>query len=61
MAETDVISLKLREVLILEKRSLVRGHLFVVKVLTTSRNQSKIKLCNKCERENGGHLQLLLR
>ena len=50
VVETDVISLKLREVLILDKQSLARGHLFVVKVLTTSRNQAKRKLCNKCEK-----------
>ena len=58
----DAISLNLREVLILDKRSLARGHLFAVKVLTTSRNQAKRKLCNKkCERKNGGCLQLHLR
>ena len=43
MAEADVISLKLREVLILDKRGLARGHLFVVKVLTTSRNETKVE------------------
>ena len=47
VAVMDVISLKLREVLILDKRSLARGHLFVVKILTTSKNQAKRKLCDK--------------
>ena len=41
MTEADVISRKLCEVLILDKRGLARGHLFVVKVLTTSRNKAK--------------------
>ena len=45
--EADVISLKLPQVLILGRRSLVRGHVFVVKVLATSRNQAKRKLSNK--------------
>ena len=44
MAEADVMSLKLRQLLILSKQSLVRGHVFVVKVLTTSRKPSKKKL-----------------
>ena len=42
-----LISLKLRELRILDKRGLARGHLFVVKVLTTSRNKAKRKLCYK--------------
>ena len=36
MAEADVISLKLHEVLTLDKRSLARGHWFVVIFLTLS-------------------------
>ena len=61
MAEADVISHKLREVLILEKWSLARGHLFVVKVLTTSRHKAKRKLCNEMLKKSGGSLRLHLR
>ena len=57
----DFISLKLHEVLNLDKRSLARGHLFVVKVLTTSRNQAKENCAAKLERKNGRYLQLSLR
>ena len=51
MAEADVISLKLREVLILDKQSLVRGHLFVVKVLTTSKKPIKKKIVRQIVKE----------
>ena len=44
MAEPDVISLKFHEVLILDKRSLARGHLFVLKVLTIVEKPSKKKI-----------------
>ena len=49
--EADVISLKLPQVLILGRRSLMRVHVFVVKVLATSRSQAKRKLSNKMSKE----------
>ena len=60
MAKADVTSLKLCEVLILDKRILVRGHLLIVRVLTTSRNQAKENYATKCERKNGGHNKLFI-
>ena len=59
MAETDVMSLKLRQLLILGKRSLVRGHVFVVKVRPETKQ--KETCATKCERRNGGYLLLHLR
>ena len=47
MAEADVMSLKKHEVLILDKRSLARGHLFVCENFNNVKKPSKKKIVHR--------------